>query len=112
EAVTDMQIVEVQLEVVIRCGTFIHCRQAPMRGNFLAHASGCDCAYEAAGIYTVTTTFPICWFDSRYRWASTISLKANVFAITGLSWPEARPSMTNFLPRSSRAGSEVISKRR
>jgi hypothetical protein len=27
---------------------------------------------RSSALQTITTIFPICWFDSRYRWASMI----------------------------------------
>jgi hypothetical protein len=60
-------------------------------------------------VHTVTTTLPICWFDSRKRWASTISSSGNVLLTIGLRLPSDKPSMTNALAFSSRAGSLVIS---
>lgn len=59
--------------------------------------------------HTVTTIFPTCWFDSRYRWASTIWSSGNVFAMIGLKLPSASPSLMNFFAASRRAGLLVIS---
>src|SRR5262249_21154538 len=59
--------------------------------------------------YTVTPTLPICWFDSRKRWASTILSSGNALATSGLRLPSASPSFTNSFARSRRAGSLVIS---
>jgi hypothetical protein len=49
---------------------------------------------------TVTTIFPICSFDSMYRWASKISSNLNVRAMIGFSFPLAICSLTD----RSRAG--------
>jgi hypothetical protein len=40
----------------------------------------------------VITTFPICWFDSRYLYASIVSAKEKVFAILGTNRPSASRS--------------------